>query len=91
MEQTMRKASRNLKPGKTDSPARHYHKPQEVIRDDALTPEQKRKALETWEVDAQALQRAEDEGMSGGESSKLIDVVAAKKDLDKKLGSESKD
>ena len=48
----------------------------------------KEKALDTWTVDAEALQRAEDEGMSGGEPSKLIDVVAAKKALGKKTESE---
>jgi Fe-S cluster assembly ATPase SufC len=78
----MSKASgSSKKPSKTESPARHYQKPQEVVRDATLTPEEKRKALETWTVDAEALQRAEDEGMSGGESSKLIDVVSAKKEL----------
>ena len=81
----MTKISRNLKkPSKIESPARHYQKPQEVVHDETLTQEQKRKALDTWTVDAEALQRAEDEGMAGGESSKLIDVVSAKKALDKK-------
>ena len=77
------------KPSKTESPARHFEKPQQVVTDETLTSGQKLKALDTWEADAQALQRAEDEGMSGGESSKLIDVVAAKKHLAKKIESKS--
>jgi hypothetical protein len=81
----MTKTSQSQKrPGKTESPARHYQKPQDVVQDETLTQEQKRKALDTWTVDAEALQRAEDEGMAGGESSKLIDVVSARKALDKK-------
>jgi hypothetical protein len=72
------------KPNKIESPASSYKKPQEIVHDDALTHGQKKKALDTWEVDAQALERAEDEGMSGGESSKLIDVIASEKTLDKK-------
>ncbi len=75
-------------PGKTQSPSMHYDKPQEIVHDAALTEGQKKKALATWKVDAEALQRAEDEGMSGGESSKLIDVVAAEKALAKKTETE---
>ena len=69
---------------KIESPARHYDKPQEVVHDDALTDGQKKKALDSWEADAEALQRADDEGMTGGEPSKLTDVVDAKKELNKK-------
>ena len=74
------------KPSKAASPIRHYKKPDEVIGDATLTHAQKERVLDTWQGDAEALQRAEDEGMSGGESSKLIDVVAAKKTLKKSAG-----
>ncbi len=69
------------KPGKTESPVRHFEQPQDVVNDDDLTDKSKKKALDNWEVDAQALQRAEDEGMGGGEKSKLIDVVDAKESI----------
>lgn len=75
----------DTKPSKTESPIRHYDKPKEVVQDAALSVKQKEKALDTWTVDAEALQRAEDEGMGGGEPSKLIDVVAAKIALAKKV------
>ena len=71
-------ARRNV-PTKTESPARHFEKPRQVVQDPNLSPSEKAKALDSWEEDAQALQRAEDEGMGGGEPTKLIDVVEAKK------------
>ena len=78
--------SEPVKPTKIESPVRHYEKPQDVLKDSTLSDQSKRKALDNWEVDAQALQRADDEGMSGGESSKLLDVVDAKE----RLGVETK-
>lgn len=71
-------ARRNV-PTKTESPTRHFEKPRQVVQDADLSPGEKAKALDSWEEDAQALQRAEDEGMAGGEPTKLIDVVEAKK------------
>lgn len=62
---------------KVENPATHYDMPQDVLDDTSLSDKLKKKALENWEVDAQALQRAADEGMTGGEPSKLIDVVDA--------------
>ena len=70
------------KPAKTDSPARHYDQPAEVVKDQTLTKGQKAEALETWKVDAEALERAEGEGMGGGEPSPMPEVVKAKKALD---------
>ena len=66
-------------PSKTESPSRHFDKPEEVVQDKTLSPSQKKESLDTWEVDAQALQRAEDEGMGGGEPTKLIETLEAKK------------
>lgn len=79
----MKVPSKPKKPSKIDSPSRHYENPQEVVHDPALTNNQKNKALDTWQVDSEALQRAEDEGMAGGESTKLIDVLAAKRAVKK--------
>lgn len=66
-------------PEKTESPSRHFDKPREVVHDPELTPDAKKEALDSWEEDAQSLQRAEDEGMGGGEPTNLIDVIEAKK------------
>ena len=79
----MKKTSPPKKPSKVESPSRHYDKPQEVVRDPSLSPAQKEKTLDTWRQESEDLQRAEDEGMSGGESTKLIDVVAAKRAVKK--------
>ena len=72
---------RPVVPPKTESPIRHFEKPRQVAHDQSLTLTEKKKALDTWEEDAQALQRAEDEGMTGGEPAKLIDVIEAKKSI----------
>ena len=69
------------KPAKTESPARHYDQPAEVIKDRSLSKDDKAKVLDAWHVDAEALQRAESEGMGGGEPSRITDVVDAKKTL----------
>jgi hypothetical protein len=69
------------KPPRTESPSRHYKKPHDVLKDESLPPERKEQGLQAWEKDAEALQRAEDEGMGGGEPTKLIDVKAAQKAL----------
>jgi hypothetical protein len=90
-EVTMPKISSAKKtPNKTESPESNFKKPQEIAVDDALTRGEKKKALDTWEVDAQALERAQDEGMTGGKPSKLTDVLATTKILDKKPDIEKK-
>ena len=71
-------------PSKVESPSQHFERPKDVLRDPSLDTGEKKAVLETWATDAEALQRAEDEGMGGGEPSKMIDVVSAKKDLDRK-------
>ena len=68
-------------PSKLENPARHYDAPHEVVRDASLSPSDKKKALDSWEEDSQALQRAEDEGMGGGEPAKLSETLAAKKTI----------
>jgi len=44
--------------------------------------EEKRKILHEWERDAQALDRAEGEGMSGGEESRLDEIQHARRKLE---------
>jgi hypothetical protein len=71
--------------GKMVSPGEHYDSPSEVVQDGSLSKTQKTKALDSWEHDAHRLQTADDEGMSGGEPDRLIEVVEAKK----KIGAET--
>ena len=85
----MKNTAKANKPSKVESPSRHYEKPHQVVHDAALSTTQKEKALDTWQRDAEALQRAEDEGMAGGESTKLIDVVAAKQAVKKISGADT--
>ena len=66
---------------KIHNPAAHYDHPVDVVHDNALTDEQKKIALDKLELDAKLLARADDEGISGGEPSRLIEVVEAKKEL----------
>ena len=58
-------------------PWAHYRNPEEVLVDDRLTDGQKRRALESWELDARELAVAEEENMGGGEPSMLDRVVRA--------------
>jgi hypothetical protein len=52
---------------KVDNPASNFDKPGEIIKDKALSDEEKKKALNTWEQDARQLLTASSEGMSGGD------------------------
>jgi hypothetical protein len=77
----MNLANTTATPSKVDSPIRHFEKPREVPLDPTLSQSEMKKALDTWEIDAQALQRAEDEGMGGGEPTELIETHEAKKTI----------
>ena len=66
---------------KVENPATHYDHPIDIVHDTTLTEEQKKQALDTLELDAKLLARADDENMGGGEQSRLIDVVEAKHEL----------
>jgi hypothetical protein len=67
-------------------PTRHYQCPMDVVRDDDLELEEKRKILESWKKDAELLSTAQAENMSGGERPQLQDVSLALGELDR-LGS----
>ncbi len=58
-------------------PAKVFCDPNEVLGCDLLTREQKIDVLRRWEMDARLLAVAEEEGMTGGESSKLHSVGKA--------------
>jgi hypothetical protein len=67
---------------KTDKPHQHFDDPQQVVADPALSKQDKVKALEALEQDARLLATATEEGMTGGETSKLREVLNAKKALE---------
>ena len=63
-------------------PTRHYTCPMDVVNDESLDPEEKRKILESWKKDAELLSTAQAENMSGGERPQLQDVNLALQELD---------
>lgn len=60
--------------------------PASVFAHPMQTTAEKRAILRSWETDAHALQRADDEGMQLGERSRLHDVEIALACLDAKAG-----
>jgi hypothetical protein len=67
-------------------PTRHYGCPMDVVRDDELDLEEKRRILESWKKDAELLSTAQDENMTGGERPQLQDVSLALGELAKLNG-----
>ena len=59
------------------NPARTFGSPMAVVETDSIEPAAKLAILKAWEADEQALLRAEDEGMGGGEHAHLHKVQAA--------------
>jgi len=57
--------------------ARRYKHPMDVVEALDMTPREKLAILKAWEADERALQRAEDEGMVGGEHAHLQRVQHA--------------
>jgi hypothetical protein len=75
----------HLKNRKIDNPAETFGKPSDVVSDKGLSPDEKKKALDTWEQDAHQLLTASNEGMPGSDegvapddSPRLGEVVRAK-------------
>ncbi len=72
------------------SPSSHYSSPMEVAAASDLSDDQKKMVLDKWEEDARRLAVATEEGMSGGEPSRLAEVQEAKTKLklfaDRKVG-----
>jgi hypothetical protein len=80
----------DLKRART-SPADVFRRPADVLAASDLSDEDKKKILDQWEVDAQGLSRASDEGMGGGESSRLTEVEDARRMLSKDGSSATRD
>jgi Fe-S cluster assembly ATPase SufC len=71
-------AHREAATRRSENPSAHFGASGDVVTDASLSLEQKKTALDHLELDARLLQKATDEGMSGGEQNKLADVLDAK-------------
>jgi hypothetical protein len=76
---------------KVENPGAHFDKPKKILQDQALSHDEKKKALNTWEQDERQLLTASNEGMSGGEedlksenANRLGEVVRAKAKIGEK-------
>jgi hypothetical protein len=76
---------------KIENPQAHFDKPKEVVRDRALSHDEKKKALNTWEQDERQLLTASSEGMPGSveglrsdDHNRLGEVVRAKDKIGEK-------
>ncbi len=58
-------------------PAGTFASPQEVLRHDSLSREEKLRILRRWKLDALEIEVATEEAMTGGEASRLDEVIAA--------------
>jgi hypothetical protein len=63
------------------NPSKEFTDPSEVVTTPDLSAKQKAAALEEWELDARLMQVATEEGMTGTEPNKLIEVKKAQNDL----------
>jgi hypothetical protein len=67
-------------------PWKVFRTPKEIVNHGALSSEDKKQILETWEQDAKHLAVAEGEGMSGGEPNRLSEVSDAKQQVAEREG-----
>ena len=72
------------------NPANFYRTPNDVARDRRFSDAEKLEILEAWERDARALSVADDEGMTGGEPSRLKTVVKARMEIQERVSGETK-
>ena len=63
--------------GKAESPGAAFKRPMDVVEATGIPTPEKLYILKAWEIDERALQRAEDEGMGGGEHAHLQRVQEA--------------
>ncbi|MGH8178035.1 MAG: hypothetical protein ACREV5_17410 [Steroidobacter sp.] len=64
-------------------PTRRYAKPLDVVNDQALSLDEKRRILESWKQDAEQLSTAQAENMGGGERPLLQEVSLALGELER--------
>lgn len=59
----MERANSKDKIEKVEKPQKHFETPKQVVEDKALSPNEKRQALNNWEQDERQLLTASNEGM----------------------------
>jgi hypothetical protein len=64
-----------------EAPADHFRTPVDVLHYPGLSDKDKKRVLDAWENDARRLSVATEEGMGGGEPSRLAEVAEAKAEL----------
>lgn len=64
-------------------PALHFRAPRDVVADEAYTPDEKRRILESWAVDAELLTVADEENMGGEDRPNLREVKLALLELER--------
>ncbi len=76
---------------KVENPEANFDKPKEIVQDKALSHDEKKKALNTWEQDERQLLTASNEGMPGNneglrseDDNRLGEVVGAKEKIGEK-------
>jgi len=76
---------------KVENPKANFDKPKEIVQDKALSHDEKKKALNTWEQDERQLLTASNEGMPGNEEgnqseddNRLGEVVVTKEKIGEK-------
>ena len=52
---------------KVEKPATYFDRPKDVVHDESLSADEKKKALNTWEQDERQLLTASNEGMPGSD------------------------
>jgi hypothetical protein len=63
------------------NPSAHFEGPHDILTHPELSDAQKKKVLDAWEEDARRLSVATEEGMTGGEPSRIAEVSEAKAEL----------
>ena len=58
-------------------PARYFASPNDVIADERYSPAARRQILQRWHEDALRLEDSAEEGMTGGEKSRLREIELA--------------
>jgi hypothetical protein len=84
-------ANKSKAADKVQNPNTRFAKPAAIVKDAALSSEEKKAALDTWEQDERQLLTASNEGMAGSEegvhsdkNNRLDEVVKAKEDIGEK-------
>jgi hypothetical protein len=65
-------------------PKKWFGTPDDVLHDNKLSAEDKKRILESWKLDESRLAESTDENMTGGEESHLRDVARALLELEDK-------